>query len=99
MGKKRAGKPGGKAPAAQAGPKRPRARRFSPFDPGRVRQTATEGGNMRRGGGDLYFDEFRFDAPELLIPSKGQAREALEALVEQLVRANSTDRRPPGSSK
>eukprot|EP01048_Picozoa_sp_COSAG05_P020015 COSAG05_NODE_3296_length_2170_cov_2.142443_2_plen_69_part_01 len=33
MGKKRAGGPGGKALAAQAGPKRPRARRFSPFDP------------------------------------------------------------------
>ena len=26
------------------------------------------GGNMRRGGGDLYLDELRFDPPELLIP-------------------------------
>ena len=33
MAKKRAGKPGGKAPAAQVGPKRPRPGSLSPVDP------------------------------------------------------------------
>ena len=34
---------------------------------GRVRQTATEGVICVGGGGDLYLDELRFDAPERFI--------------------------------